>query len=232
MSYIDNKNPIMQSIKDIEDEKKTSPVNAVISDNTIIPGISGKEVNEHKSLVKMEEFGSFNETYLIYNTIKPDISLDDNKDKIIIKGNSAKRNVSLILEENEELESYLNEKNVDYSIIANLDTDLTIQREYINGEIEEKNFSDLNTILNKNSLNNQICLINYSHYNSCLKKGYYLVDSSLNTKDGYLKIINDLDSGDIILINKQTSLDNLKLILSEIKKLDLTPVYLSELISE
>jgi len=232
MIYIDNNNPIMKVIEEKEVDYNIKPVNAIIKDNTIIPGVNGKEVNKHKSLIKMEEFGAFNDIYLIYNTIKPDISLDKNKDKIIIKGNAQKRSISLILEENEILENYLNEKNIYYNIITNLNTNLSIKREYINGESDEKKFSDLNSLLNKNSLNKKICLINYSNYNSCLKKEYYLISNSLDSKDNYLDLIKKIDSGDIILIRNETSLDTLKLILSEIKKLDLSIVYLSDLISE
>ena len=70
MIYIDSKNPIMKSILDKKDDYYVKAVNAVIKDDTIIPGINGKEVNEYKSFVKMEEFGSFNELYLKYNLIE------------------------------------------------------------------------------------------------------------------------------------------------------------------
>lgn len=38
----------------------------------------------------MEDFNAFNEHFLKFNDITPEISLEDNKDKIIIKGNSKK----------------------------------------------------------------------------------------------------------------------------------------------
>ena len=232
MLYIDNKNPIMKSIISIEEDYNIEPVNAIIKENTIIPGINGKEINKHKSLIKMEEFGTFNDIYLVYDVIKPNISLEDNKDKIIIKGNSQKRNISLILEENETNENYLIENNINYNLISNLNTNLTIKREYLNGENNEKKFSDLNTLLNKNNLNKKICIIDYSNYNSCLKNKYYIVSPSLILNNNYLEIINKIDSGDILLIRKQASLESLKLVLNEIKRQDLSIIYLSKLIEE
>ena len=230
--FLENKNPLMEEIVNSEKLFNTKPVNALIEDNTIIPGISGKEINKHKSLVKMEEYNIFNETYLVYNDIKPEISIDNNKDKIIIKGNTTNRNITLILEDNPKLEDYLNNLNINYNIITKLNTNLKINREYLNGEIDEKNFSDLESLLNKNKINKKICLLNYSNYNSCLKKKYYIVKESLNSNIGIINIINNLNSGDIILLNKQTKLDDLKLILQEINRLDLNIVYLSEMIKE
>ena len=230
MIYIDNKSPLMKEIVSKTDDYNVLPVNATISDNTIIPGINGKEINKHKSLIKMQEFGAFNENFLIYDTLKPNISLNDNKDKIIIKGNNLKRNISLILEPNETLENYLKDNNIEFTLIANLNTDLKLNKEYINGEGDEKKFSDLNALFNKNSLS-KLCLVNYSNIEMCKKKDYYIVANSKDSNN-YLNLIKNIESGDIILIKKNTSLDNLKLIINEIKRQDLSIVYLSKLISE
>ena len=45
----------------------------------------------------MKQLGSFNDNLLVYKTIKPNISIKDNKDKCIIKG-SSKRMVSLVFD--------------------------------------------------------------------------------------------------------------------------------------
>ena len=58
----------------------------------------------------MEDFNAFNENFLKFNDITPEISLEDNKDKIIIKGNSKKRSVSLILEQDKEKANELKDK--------------------------------------------------------------------------------------------------------------------------
>lgn len=232
MIYMENKNPIMQEINKKEMLYKTNPVNAVIEDNIIIPGINGKIIDKRKSLLKMDEFGSFNETFLIYKTITPEISLNDNKDKIIISGNQAKRMVSLILEENNKIEEYFTENSIKYNIISKLSTNFEIDREYINGEFIEEDASDLNTLLNKNKINSKICIINYSNVDYCKEKKYYIIDPIIKTSTNINFILSDIKSGVMILIKKSTSLDNVKLIISEIKKQDLRIVYVSKLISE
>ena len=83
--FIDEQKPLMKEIKLNASKYETAPVNSVIENNTIIPGLNGKEIDYKKSLVKMEDFNAFNEHFLKFNDITPEISLEDNKDKIIIK---------------------------------------------------------------------------------------------------------------------------------------------------
>ena len=232
MVFIDNNSPLMKEIVSLKDKYKVEAVNAIVKDNTIIPGVNGREINKRKSLIKMEENGSFNENLLIYDIINPVVSINNNIDKIIIKGNPLKRGVSLILEKNEELEDYLSDNNIKYDILAKLDTNLDDKtREYINSESLIEKYSDLNALLNKKKINNKICFLNYSNLNYCQKNKYYLVTYSLNSFDKY-SLISNIDRGDIILINSYTSIDTLKLVLSEIKKMDLDILYLSDLIKE
>ena len=56
MIYIRSKNPIMQEIISKQDDYKVEAVNAIINDNTIIPGINGKEVDVNKTFNKMDDF--------------------------------------------------------------------------------------------------------------------------------------------------------------------------------
>ena len=68
----------MKSIKELNYEP-VLPVDAIIDDNTIIPGIKGKKINERESYLKMNEFGAFNINFLQYDYQKPNISLDQYK---------------------------------------------------------------------------------------------------------------------------------------------------------
>ena len=110
-----NTNPLMQNIKNNSKNYCETSVNATIEQNTIIPGIKGKKVNEIESFLNMKDFGSFNSNYLIYDYIKPDISIEDNKEKIIISGNKNKRQVSILIKDNISIEEYLKQKNIKYS---------------------------------------------------------------------------------------------------------------------
>ena len=93
---VKNMDEIMISIKENSDNYKKDSIDAKVKDNTIIPGISGRRVNINKSYKKMKEYGKYNEELYVYDYIKPDISLSDNKDKIITNINKKKRMVNLI----------------------------------------------------------------------------------------------------------------------------------------
>ena len=154
--YINNKNPIMKEIVLNKDKYKVEAVNAIIEDNTIIPGVNGKEVDVNKSFSKMENYGYFNELYLQYDISAPIQSLNDNKDKIIIKGNPKKKMVALVVDHNEEVKNYLKQNNIKYTLIANSEDVIDKKEEYINGETDEKLFSNLNSILNHKKVNSKL----------------------------------------------------------------------------
>ena len=212
MIYLENQNPIMKQIQEVENKYTETPVNATIKDNTIIPGKKGKKINKRKSLLKMDDFGSFNETFLIYDEIKPEVSLEDNLDKVIIKGNPSKRSVAFVVED-ANITKYFDENDIQYTLISNLQ-------------------SDLNSLLNKNKVNSKICLVNYSNIEYCKEKKYYIVAPTIDTGINITQLLSNIGSGSIILVRKNTNLDNLKLILQEIRKQDLEITSLKDLICE
>ena len=87
---------IMIQIKNENQTYKIEPIDAIIKSNTIIPGLSGKEIDEDKTYSKMKRYGKFNKNLIIYKNITPTISIKDNLNKYIIGGNSKKLMVSLI----------------------------------------------------------------------------------------------------------------------------------------
>lgn len=232
MIYINNKNPLMQEIVLRKEDYKVEAVNAIIKDNTIIPGINGKEVDEKKSFSKMDSIGYFNELFLEYNVISPNESLKHHIDKVIIKGNSKKNMVALIVYNNVEVSNYLNDSDIKFTSLIKIEDDIVKGNKYINGEVDEDLFSDLNSVLNRKKVNSDICLINYSNIDMCKKKGYYLVNYSINMNDNLIDNLNNVGSGDIIFIDSFTSLSNVRTIIDEINRLDLKIDYLDNLISE
>ena len=127
MIYIRSKNPIMQEIISKQDDYKVEAVNAIINDNTIIPGINGKEVDVNKTFNKMDDLGYFNDLYIIYSYSAPNLSLNDNKDKIIIKGNEQKNMVALIIDHNPEVSNYLDSVNIKYTNIVYLEDKIKLE---------------------------------------------------------------------------------------------------------
>lgn len=101
---------IMIEIKNKKDDYKYDSIDAIIDKNTIIPGINKREVNVNKSYKNMKTNGYFNDKLFVYDYEKPKISLTDNIDKYIIKGNPSKRMVSLIfkVEQDEDITDIVN----------------------------------------------------------------------------------------------------------------------------
>lgn len=227
-----NKNPLMQIIKSNSQNYYVSSVNATISDNTIIPGIKGKKVNEMETFLNMKDFGSFNINYLIYDYIKPDVSVDDNLDKIIVSGNKSLRQVSLLIKSNKNIIEYLNNKDIKYSKLVDVNSELDVN-ENINIENEKKSFENLDTLLNKKNLNERICILNYSNIDKCKVNEYYIVKPTyILENSNYVKVLNEVDNGSIILIDDNLSLDNFRVFENKIINKDLEFVYLSEIIKE
>jgi len=230
--YAQSQSPLMQSIKEAKDNLSVSSINAEVADEYIIPGINGLKVNVEESFSNMKSFNAFNSYYLIFDQVKPDISLENNKNKIIRQGNRRKRSISLILEKNESIEDYLKLNNIKSNILINLENfDNKESFEIINNELHD--FNALETLLNKAQLNSHICLVNQGNKNKCLEKDYYLVENNKELNSSNIAMIkSNIESGDIILIKSSTKLDDLKLLINQIQYQDLSIVYLSELITE
>lgn len=108
---------IMIAIKNENENYKVEAKDATIVDDTIIPGIKGKEVNINSSYNKMKRYGKFNSNLLVYNEVVPKVTINDYFDKYIIAGNTEKNMVSLIflVEESDSIDSILkilNEKGI------------------------------------------------------------------------------------------------------------------------
>ena len=237
INYLNKKNPLMIKIEDIKDNYKTKVVNSYIEDDTIIPGIIGKEVEVDKSYNNMKEGKIFREENLIFKDIYPSELLKDNKDKYIIKGNKDNK-VSIIY--------IISKDNID---IPNNSITLFINHNYltINNVTRYKDNEIYsygnNGIYTKDILLNDNTLINRLSNNSsnyCLTKNknnkVLEVCQSMNMNTiipniigNYLDIKNNLSSGSIILID---NIDNLDIIIKYIESKGYSIVPLSTLLKE
>lgn len=228
-----NKSPIMQSIEAVEESYVVSATNASMDEHYIVPGIMGRMVNKTKSYVNMKAFGIFNEYYLIFDDVKPEISLEDNKDKVIKEGNKNKKAVALLLEDgNDAIKKYLQ----DNKIKADL---LTKESTYENGSFfeqinnDKEKYKNVESLLNKNNQNKNICYIKEMEKEYCIKEQKYLVEETFTLgSNNIVEAKSKLDSGAIILIKKNANLEHLKLLVKEIHFKGLNIIPLSELISE
>ena len=86
----------LTQLRQKEKEYYRTPINAIIKDNTIIPGLYGKKINIDKTYKEIKKLGKIKEEFFIYDYIKPEISIKNQYDKYIIKGNQNKKAISLI----------------------------------------------------------------------------------------------------------------------------------------
>lgn len=231
--FIRSKDPIMQGIMEYASHNNSEPVNATINENYITPGLIGKRIDEVKSLMQMKSIGVFNKTFLVTNDIKPDISINDNKDKIINKANSLKNAVSFIIE-NDKTNSltFFISSNIPASIlIDNTTYNKNPYFEQINNDYD--NYNEVDKKLNKDKINTNICVINRHNKELCLKKKKYLVEPTyvLNSTN-MVMIKNKISSGDIILIKNNVTIDDISYLYNYLKSKNIKVIKLSELISE
>ena len=116
--YVDDKSPLKKEIYTFKENNSYDAIDAIITNNYIIPGLSGKTVDVNKSYSKMRNQGKFSEEKIIYKDIMPNISINEHKDKIVISGNIFKNAVTLLINRNEN-ELTLNKYNVSYTYIDN-----------------------------------------------------------------------------------------------------------------
>lgn len=223
---------IYKQIKSEEKNYNESFVNAEIDDNYITPGLNGKTVNVKNSFYNMKDLNTFNSYYLIYDTSYPDVTLENNKDKIVNKGNRYKKSVSFILEYNKDNIDYFKKNNLQASILVNVDTfNKNEKLEQINNEVSK--YKDLEALINRYSNNTHICYVTTKNEKLCRKNQKYLVKTNkiLNNKS-FISLKNSIEPGDIYYVEKTTDVKNIKILINSIIYKDLDIVSLSKMLSE
>ena len=87
---------LLTEIKSKKDGYKENAIEPIINDDTIIPGVNGKEVDIEKSYEAMSKIGYFDDKLLVYKPLEVENTLDKNKDKYVINGNNTKMDVTLL----------------------------------------------------------------------------------------------------------------------------------------
>ncbi len=108
-----NTDEIMLTIKDKYKDYETESVDAVINDDTIIPGSCAKKVNINRSYNKMRKVGIYDDKLYEYTYELPLVSLVKNYDKLIVSGNHSIPNVYFFLEINNANKSLLEKYDFD-----------------------------------------------------------------------------------------------------------------------
>lgn len=219
---------IMIKLKEIEASHKVEPLDAIIKNDTIIPGNTGLYLDTEKSYKQMKKIGSFEESLIIYKPIYPTTSIHNNYNKYIISGNIYKKNVSLIYIINndktiDDVLSILNQKNTTISLF--IDTSYLLNNINIinkiknyeiynygnNGKYTKDNLIMGNNIINNKSMNNSsYCLFLNKEEKSLKNCAENKMLSIIPTiKGNYNDVKNNLQNGSIILINNTKELANI-----------------------
>ena len=214
---INKKDPLMIKIESIKEKYEVKPVNAVLNEDTIVPGISGKEIDVLKSYEEMKSSGIFREELLVYKTLYPSSLLSSNKDKYIIKGNNNKNKVALLLIlnikdidkiTNNSLTLFLNHKDINIKNITKLKTN-EIYTYGNNGIYTKESLTSDNSIINRISNNaSKYCLSKEKNKNTlevCSQNNMYTILP--NIIGDYEDIKKEITNGSIILLNNTNNLN-------------------------
>lgn len=239
---------IMIKLKEIEDTYKIEPINAIIQEDTIIPGVVGKSIDLDSSYKQMKKIGYFEESLITYKNIYPEISIYNNYNKYIIKGNSQNKQVSLIYIINnhntiDNILSIMNLKNTTISFFIdstflnnNIDIIYKLQKYEIynygnNGKYTKDNLIITNNIINNKSNNNSTyCLFltkDINSLNTCADNKMLSIIPGIN--GNYNDIKNNIENGSIINI---TNTQELTYIIDYIQNKGYSIVPLSNIIKE
>lgn len=210
---------IMIKIKNEAYSLNTIPIDAIIKDDTIIPGNIGKEVDLESSYKSMKKIGYYDESLITYDAIYPNKSIYNNYNLYLINGNPYQKNISLIyiLNNNNTLDNLLttiNKYNIPINFFIDssyLNNNISIIDTIKNNEIynygnmgkyTKDNLLIANNIINNKSNNKSIyCLFtekNTTSLSNCTNNkmsSIYLTPTNLN------QIKNNLSNGNIYLID-------------------------------
>ncbi len=151
--------PIMKTIKKEEHKYYEKAVDAVLTDNSIIPGAKGSKVDVNESYKKMKQYGAYKESLLVFEEIDPSVSLDDYYDKYVESGSGLDSSVSLVFKVERT-------DNID-SILTILETNNVKATFFVDGLWLENNQE---LVSNMNSLGHEVEVM---HYNGTYDEAYF-----------------------------------------------------------
>lgn len=245
---------LMQEIKKEEEKYSVKAVNAEIIDNEIISGKNGQTIDYQKTYQNMKQYGAYNESLIVTKNIKPTISIENNYDKYLIRGNKSKRQIALVFpvyENNiENILKILKKNNIKGTLFIDgtfLEKNISLFQEYPNNEYEilsynkkyQVNFfktaiSYLESITNKDA---KYCYTeeeNEELLNICKNIKLHTIKPTIIIKNNLLRNIkNNLDNAQIISIKPNNYTEKeLETTINYIKGKNYDLVLLDTLLSE
>lgn len=256
-TVIKENDDIQKEIEQVKDQYKTVAIDAIINNDTIIPGVSGKTIDVKASYKKMKKINSFNDNLLVYKNTKPKISVENIYDKYIISGNKAKKEISLLflVEENDNIDKVIDilkknnikatfyidgnwfENNNEKSLELIKDGHIVGNLGY-NYRYDVSGISWMNTIVTK--IGNQKSTYCYTEnknqdiLNICKNnKSYTIIPNIVVKQNPLITIKKNLSNGSIISLKINDGLQSeLPLIINYINSKDLEIVTIEKMLDE
>lgn len=248
-NILKDKDPIMQNIVHNANNYKIESVNAKINEDTIIPGTNGCVIDINKSYEKMKKINEYTDKMLKYKDLIPEITINNIYNKYIISGNETKRNVSIIININEEVEK-LNTLVSTNKIKLNvfLDSEMlkndvvSINKEYIkiynggfNNNYDDITIEWMNDVIMENYNQSKYCINRNKNDDNllvCARNKMHTITPTINvTKSNIHTAKTQINNGSIIYFDEK-NIDNIITISDYIKSKGFKIVFLEELLSE
>ena len=254
---LESNDPIMKEIKDKGSTLEEDALNAKIDGDYLIPGYNGLVIDLEESFTKMKGYGSYNDALLVFEEVKPTISIDDYYDKYISSGNGMSTSIALVftVDDNSYVGNVLNVlKEMDVVGTFFIDGKFTdsntsfVTDSVVNGnEVEvlsyDKAYDELlfkasiDKIKTLTSTTPKYCYATYDNeevLNLCSKLSMHTIIPTLRLDSNiYSSAKGNLRSGSIISIKlTESNVSELKVLINYIKQRGFTLVTLDTLLNE
>lgn len=230
--FMKKSDPIYQSILAMKQDYEIDSFDAQIVDDYIIPGVNGEMIDLDQSYQNMHKNGAFYKNKLVYAVKEPSISMQDNKDKIIFRGNPQKKGVTLLID-SEEFSTYFDELGINYAILTTKQND---SFHYQYGEkvlSDSKNYAEVEKWLKKEGEDIGYCYVKAIGKEQCIKSNKYLfLESKRISKSNFASQYSLISSGDILFIDSSIGISYLKVLLHQIEFRGYRILPLTKLLSE
>ena len=222
---------LLNEIKSKKDGYKENAIEPYIDDDTIIPGVNGREVDIDKSYEEMSKVGYFDDKLLVYKTLPVKNVLDKNKGMYIISLNNSQMAISLVFKvhDNDDITNIvrvLDERKIrgtffitsgylekhHNQIIKLVQSGYTIGNLSNNEDYNDSDFVWMKTIIT--NIGNQkynYCLVQNKSkkvIDMCKLQDSYTILSDVLKSNILVNIKKSIKPGEIIVIDVSKSLNN------------------------
>ena len=224
--------PIMKSIIKNASSYNIDSVNALVSGDTITPGIRGCVIDINKSYEKMKRINEYRDTLLRYKDLIPEITIDNiynkyisndrteinsiasfNKEKINVFVDSVMLETKLLKVDKEYINIYNGGNNNNYD-------DITI--EWMNDVILD-NYNESKYCINKNKNDDNLVI--------CARNKMHTISPKIIVKQNTYDVKALIENGSIIYFD-ENNIKNIDSIIKYVKSKGYEIVFLNELLNE